>query len=687
MYLLITESPAKAKKIQGFLNENYIVLSSYGHIRDLQKKKTKKYGDPNSFGIDVENNFKPKYVNLIDKKEIIQKLKSASVDRNIIFAADDDREGEAIAWHTAIVLKENINKNNRIVFREISKNAIIKSLENPKKINMNEVNSQQARRIIDRLIGFKLSPCLWKNIQTDVKGLSAGRVQSALLNLVNERDEYIKNYIPETTSTIEGSFQDIQKKATFSFTKEMSTKDLFELLKQNRSFNIISINTENKKIYPEKPFITSSLQQTSQKSLGFSIKYTMNIAQKLYDNGHITYMRTDSTFVSKDFQKKIKTMIDINFNTDYYNKPSSKKVKGAQEAHEAIRMTSLKKPELIGDELRLYNLIYDRTIMSHMKSADYIHHTIQLSNDTISTIGYFSLIYKQLIFPGFKKYNDKTLQKEKEPSFKKIFQLKETISYVKTDNPPQYYDESSIVNLLEKTGIGRPSTYSSIVGTLDNRNYTIKQDIIEEEKTIQVIELKEDNRIIQEEKKMKGRVQKKRIIITHLGIKVLNYLKDNFMNIIRKEFTCEIEKDLDQIAAGKVNYIDIIKKVYDSFIIKVEEQLQNNRIHRNDMKFLGNKGKKEIFISDGKYGPYIQIKDKNVKNLNITKYLEIIQKSISDFTLEDALHLLNFPKTINDNITIHIGPYGYYMKNNGIIYNIKQRKDGIYTEEYCLSLI
>jgi len=687
MYLLITESPAKAKKIEGFLNENYKVRSSCGHIRDLEKKKTKQYGDPKGFGIDVENDFKPKYVNLSDKRDVIKNLKDASVDREIIFAADDDREGEAIAWHTAIVLKADIKKQNRIVFREISQKAILESLKKPREIDMNEVNSQQARRIIDRLIGFKLSPCLWKNIQTTVKGLSAGRVQSALLNLVEERDQYIKNYKPEIISSISGDFRGFDGNGLFTKKDDIETDDLFEIFANDRTFIVSNIEEESLKNYPDKPFITSSLQQTAQRNFGFPIKHTMNIAQKLYDSGHITYMRTDSTFISNEFQDKVKNMINVNFKGGYYNKPNTKKVKGAQEAHEAIRMTSLKKPDINGDELKLYNMIYDRTITSHMKPTEYINHKATLNTGSSDKYGYFTITHKQLIFPGYKIYSDKTLKKEDKPQFQKQYHLQESISSEKEGNTPQYYDESAVVNLLEKTGIGRPSTYSTIVGTLDNRNYTVKQDIIEEDKMAKMITLTQDDEIIEEEKKIKGRVQKKRIVITPLGVKVLEYLRENFMNIIQKDFTCQVEKDLDLIALGERDHIDIIRKVYDSFIDIVERQLSSINKARFDLKFLGNKDKKEIFIGDGKYGPYLQIKDKKVKNMNITKYLELIQKSIQEITIKDALKYLEYPKKINDNIHIHIGPYGYYMKYNGVIYNIQQRKDGEYSEDYCLSLI
>jgi DNA topoisomerase I len=332
-------------------------------------------------------------------------------------------------------------------------------------------------------------------------------------------------------------------------------------------------------------------------------------------------------------------------------------------------------------------MIYDRTFTSHMKPTEYINHKVLLNNKISDKYGYFTISHKQMIFPGYKIYYDKTLKKENKPKFKKQYELQESISTEKEGNLPQYYDESSVVNLLEKTGIGRPSTYSTIVGTLDNRNYTVKQDIIEGDKTAKIITLTQNDEIIEEEKKIKGRVQKKRIVITPLGIKVLEYLRENFMNIIQKDFTCEVEKDLDLIALGERDHIDIIKKVYVSFIDIVERQLSSINKTRVDLKLLGNKGKKEIFIGDGKYGPYLQIKDKKVKNMNITKYLELIQKSIQEVTFEDALKYLEYPKKINDNIYIHIGPYGYYMKYNGIIYNIQQRKDGNYSEEYCLSLI
>ena len=694
MYLLITESPAKAKKIQGFLSDDYLVKSSCGHIRDLEKKKTKTYGDPNGFGIDVDNNFKPKYVNLKDKKDIIQMLKNSAIDRNIIYAADDDREGESIAWHTSKVLKSKSNDKNRIIFREISKKAIINSLKNPKKIDIDYVNSQQARRIIDRLIGFKLSPCLWKHVETNELGLSAGRVQSALLNLLEEREKYIETYETEIELDIIGNFKDLGKCDFLSNDNDVIEyndtyiRNLLELMNQNRTFVIVSNTNKKENIHPEKPFITSSLQQTSQKRLGLTIKTTMDTAQSLYDNGHITYMRTDSTFISEEFQDKIQKKIKHDFGKNYYHKPLSKKVNGAQEAHEAIRMTNIVKPKLNGNEKRLYDLIYERTIVSHMKPAEYLVYLINLENEKVKQYGSFQSKYRQLTFPGFKAYYSIDIDNDLELS-DKVYELIDCESTEKETNKPPLYDEGAIVNLLEKTGIGRPSTYSSIVSTLDNRKYTLKQDIRSEDKSISSIKLDDKGKILQTTKKTKGTNYKQRITITPLGYKVLKYLQDNFMNIIKKEFTSQVEIDLDLIAEGKVVYTDIIRKVYEMFIDTVDRQLSiTNHTNNKNMRKLGIKKGYEIYIGKGKYGEYLQIiKNDETKNISLTNYMKIIKKTFDSITFEEAVHFLKYPKHISDLISIHIGYDGYYMKYKNTNYKIKQNCDGKYTEEYCLSMV
>ena len=679
MSLLITESPAKAKKIQGFLSNEYTVKSSCGHITDLEKKK---------LSIDVDNNFQPTYKVTTDKKDVVKMLKENADGKKVIFAADDDREGEAIAWHTANTLKVDINQKNRIIFREISKKAILEALKKPIQVNMNEVNAQQARRIIDRLIGFKLSPCLWKHIQSSESGLSAGRVQSALLNLLEERETMIESYEPDLILEIKGKFQDL-KDAEYIFTDDFDIDDefmkqLFKKFKRQKTFQVTSSTKKKDKSYPKKPFITSTLQQTSQNELGFPVKMTMDLAQKLYENGHITYMRTDSTFVSEEFQEKIHEYVG----DKYYQKPNEKKVKGAQEAHEAIRPTMLKgEPEVPSEQLRLYNLIFKRTITSHMKPAEYDVYRIKLSNKETKEFGYFTTNYRQMTFPGFLSYGkkDEEFQLEEKPSFQEEYILEECTSSEKDSSKPTLYNESAIVNLLEETGIGRPSTYATIISTLGNRKYTVIQDMKTEDQDVRILQLTKENQLIKKTITQKGKVMKKRINTTPLGRKVLVYLQEHFSNILHKEFTSGVEKDLDKIALGKADYIEVIRKVYESFITAVDQQMSLKKT--SSLTLLGEKQGKKIFMGNGRYGPYLQMINQadQKKNFGLQKYLEMTNMDEKKFTLEDAIKFLKYPKKINDEITIHIGPYGYYMKYNGKNYKINQ--SGKYTEEYCLGVI
>ena len=695
MYLLITESPAKAKKIQTFLSDEYNVKSSCGHITDLEKKKKIRYGNPLDFGIDITNDFKPIYKVLQDKKDIVRMLKASSIDKKVIFASDDDREGEAIAWHTAKILKQNINDKNRIVFREISKKAIINALKDPKSINMDEVNAQQARRIIDRLIGFKLSPCLWKHIETDVIGLSAGRVQSSLLNMILEKEEELDTYEVDIVLDINGSFENIEKISEFYFNSNFEIdiddkfiQELFQKFSKERIFKVISNTIKKETRYPNKPLITSTLQKIAQRELGLSVKCVMDIAQRLYDSVHITYMRKDSTFISNDFQNKINKHIEENYGEGYYNKPKEKKVKGAQEAHEAIRPTNIFKPKLSDlFEKKVYDLIYDKTIISHMKPAEYDVYTLKLVNKNTSEYGYFKTNYNQLTFSGYLSYKNK-VEIDDKPSFISSYKLVKCVSNEYEEDIPSNYNESSIVDLLEKTGIGRPSTYSSIISTLYNRNYTVQEDIITKDIINNCHELDSKGYINRKEIIKKGKTYKKCIILTPLGKIVLNYLRKHFTNIIRKEFTAEVEYDLDKISLGKINYISIIKKVYNTFNEIVERQLSIKSIKSIGMKKLGEKKGNKLYIGKGKYGAYIKLindtKEKE-KNISIDKYLSIINKNINNVSFNEVKEFLKFPKKITDKISICIGQYGYYMKYNGRNYRINQ--SGEYSEDYCNSII
>ena len=682
MYLLITESPAKAKKIQGFLTNQYTVKSSCGHIVDLEKKK---------LSIDVDNDFKPTYKVTGDKRDVVKQLKSASKGKHVILAADDDREGEAIAWHCANVLKVNIQEKNRIVFREISKKAILQALQDPKQIDIHAVNAQQARRIIDRLIGFKLSPCLWKHIKCQETGLSAGRVQSALLNLIDVRETFVKEYESDVSLDIKGQFVDL-KDGDFVFTKEYEIdtnfiKTLFTLFSKDRLFNVIDSTLSKEKVHPPKPFITSSLQQSALNELGMSVSKTMMVAQKLYEAGHITYMRTDSTFISEEFQGKMKTYIDNEYSKGYYRKPGLKKVKGAQEAHEAIRPMELHGlHDIEEDERRLYNLIMKRTITSHMKPAEYDVYKIKLCNSLIEDTGYFTTKYRQLQYPGFMIYTKKDHVIEDKPNFKETYKLLTCYSSEKEEVKPAYYNESMIVNLLEETGIGRPSTYASIMGTLGNRKYTTRENVTADNREEIRIDLMEDDDIVVKTNIVPGKIMKQRIMITPLGKKVLVYLREHFETILDKNFTSGVEKDLDLISEGSLDWIDVIRKVYTCFIDIVDQQM-NSKLS-NTLQILGEKQGKIISLGNGRYGPYLQIeiKDKQQKvNKSIQKYLELIKKDETNITFEDAIQFLKYPKKITNDIYIHIGPHGYYMKSDGKNYSIKQ--DGNYTEDYCLQIV
>jgi len=690
MSILIVESPAKCKKIQSFLDKSCIVKSSVGHIRTLDTKWA-------NTDIVINDDFEPPFVVIKDKQEVIKNLKSQSRNRKVILAADDDREGEAIAWHCGDVLNVNFNDNNRIIFREITKKAILDSLKNPTKLNMDEVNAQKARAVIDLLIGYKLSPCLWANIVTKEKGLSAGRVQSALLKLLFDREKEIKEYEPEYSFDIQGKFKDLEKSEFIFDDKSLSDdididedyiKNMFKLFSEDRTFKVSENKVSEEKKYPDKPFITSSLQQDAQKSFGFNVKKTMITAQKLYENGLITYMRTDSTIISEDFKRVLNEHITSNFGPDYYNSPKVKKIKGSQEAHECIRPTSLQEisvDKFERDDIKLYNMIYDRTIKSHMKPAIYTVNSIKLVNSNTNDIGYFTSKQKEIKFKGYLAYKrggkgEKEDKDSKNVEFKNEYKLREADCYDKCSSPPEPYNESAIVKLLENTGIGRPSTYANIISTLYNRNYTLTENIQSPDKDENVINLDKKNNITDKINNVKGKIMKNKIIVTELGNNVLTYLDDKFHDIIHKNFTVNVEKDLDKISNGELIWTNVINKVYNSFLPIVIREI-GNKI-KTDNKVLGMYKNKEVKSGVGQYGPYILY---NKKFTSISSYLKSNKKTIDELIIDDCISILKYPIKINKDIQICLGPYGTYIKYNKKNYKIKQNID--YTEAYCLGII
>ena len=691
MSILIVESPAKCKKIQSFLDKTCIVKSSVGHIRGLDNKWA-------NTDIEINDDFQPPFIVIPGKEDVIRSLKKDSKGRKVIMAADDDREGEAIAWHCGDILKVNFNDNNRIIFREITKKAVLHALNNPGKLNMDEVNAQKARSVIDLLIGYKLSPCLWANIKTKEKGLSAGRVQSALLKLLYDREKEITDYDPEYTFDIQGKFKSLLEKSEFTFKSsceddidEDYIKNMFKLFSEDRLFKVFENKVSEEKKYPDKPFITSSLQQDAQKSFGYPVKKTMGLAQKLYENGKITYMRTDSTIVSEDFQQLLQDNITSNFGQEYYNTPKVKKVKGSQEAHECIRPTSLEElneSSFDNDEIKLYNMIYDRTIKSHMKPAIYTVNSIKLHNSNTNHVGHFSAKQKELKFKGFLAYKragkeekeDKEDKESKNIEFKNEYKLLECSCYDKCSLPPEPYNESAIVKLLENTGIGRPSTYASIISTLYNRNYTLTKTIKTEDYEENVIHLNKTNIIDEKMKSVKGKTMKNKIVVTELGNRVLHYLNDKFHDIIHKNFTSGVETDLDKISKGELIWTNVINKVYNSFLPIVIREIGNKVSKSNNI--LGMYKNKEVKSGTGQYGPYILY---NKKFTNITNYLKSNKKTVDQLTIDDCELILKYPIKINKDIQVCLGPYGTYIKYKGK--NHKIRQDIEYTEDYCLSIV
>jgi DNA topoisomerase I len=686
MKLIIVESPAKAKKIQTFFDKNVVVRSSFGHINGLDTSKLDKM---------IENDFKPIYK--ISNPKIVQELKNIQCS-DIVLAADDDREGDAIAWHTGNLFKLDYNKNNRIKFNEISKKAIENALENPTTLNIHSVNAQRARQFIDLYIGYKVSPLLWKHIKTDAKGLSAGRVQSCLLNLLIEHQQEIVDYTPEHNYKLDSNMysDDINLPSQFQFNSKNINDDLVKkilnIMIQNKTYKITKRDISEEKSYSPKPLITSTLQQRAQNEFGFPVKMTMNIAQKLYENGKITYMRTDSTYISDDFKKCLYKNITENYGKEYYMNIQCKKVKGAQEAHEAIRPTNLN-TELSDNykdcDKKLYELIKRITIMSHMQHAKFDILTLDMTNDLLKEYGYFISKIKSLKFDGYLKYMGKDLERVKLSVYQNInmVKLKDAICKYVESNPPQYYNESTIVKKLENSGIGRPSTYANLIDTLYNRKYTINKDIDPIEKTQKCISLKNDN--IQEyNESYKSNIQKKRIVVTDLGNLVNNYLNSVLPNMLNTDFTANVENDLDLVSDGRMDWYDVIRKIYDTFNPVIITQISiGNTTNTSSDKLLFQYKNKDVVLKNGKYGEYLRY---GTKNYNIQGYLKYKKIESDKIALDDFETLIQFPKKIckhkNIDICIHIGPYGYYMKYGKKNYRIDQNSNS-WTKDYCIHLL
>ena len=663
--LVIVESPAKAKTIKKYLGDDFEVTSSQGHIRDLPTKE---------IGIDIDNDFTPKYIINPDKKRIVNDLKRMSASAKVVYlASDDDREGEAISWHLKTALELTDDKIKRIVFHEITEKAIKNAVANPRKIDMDLVNSQQARRLLDRLVGYKLSPVLWKKIKS---GLSAGRVQSVAVKMIVEREREIRNFKSEKSFKVVASFKTVDDKTFCAELKkntknEEETKALFLEL-SNKNFEISKV--EKKKVVksPVAPFTTSTLQQEASTKLGFSVTQTMLLAQHLYEAGKISYMRTDSVVLSEDAIKQAQKVIKQTYGEEYcQQRQFTTKSKNAQEAHEAIRPTHFEDIEVSADEKeqKLYTLIRTRALASQMADAIINKTTLTITPDN-TTI--FIAKGEVIEFDGFLKlYQTKKDEEEddniKLPKVKEgdILTLIKLIGKEKHSQGPSRFSEASLVKELEEKGIGRPSTYAPTIATIQNRGYIIKDSREGEKVEFKVITL-EKNKITEGiEKKTEGS-EKNKLYPTDIALITNDFLVTNFAEITNYDFTAKVEKELDDIAEGKNNWIKMLQNFYDKFISEVNKCSNSERVEFTS-RLLGVDPKtgKNIYVRVAKFGPVIQIGDKNENEK--PHFINLLKgQNVESITLNDVLKLMSFPKIIgeykNKEVIVNIGPYGAYIK-------------------------
>lgn len=692
--LVIVESPAKAKTIQKFLGNGYEVKSSFGHIRDLQDKK---------LSVDVERNFTPEYVIPSDKKKVVAELKKAAASASTVWlASDEDREGEAISWHLFETLGLNEAHTRRIVFHEITKDAIVNAVRNPRSIDMNLVNAQQARRVLDRLVGFELSPVLWRKIQPK---LSAGRVQSVALRLVVEREKEIMAFENEAFYKVEAFFHPAGFPAAVKVKAVLDTK--FKTIDEAREFlqdcigaefTVSDVEKKEATRFPAAPFTTSTLQQEAARKLRFPVSMTMRVAQSLYERGLITYMRTDSTNLSTLALGAAKNFITGNFGPEYSKTRQFKThSKGAQEAHEAIRPTYIENTEIEGtaQEQKLYNLIWKRTVASQMADAKVLNTTLRVASDKRSEK--FNAQATQVLFDGFLKlYIEGTDNQEAEeeevmlPDLQVGTKMEEKgiNAECKFTAAPPRYSEATLVKKLEELGIGRPSTYAPTIATLTTgRGYIVKGD--KEGKKITVNDLVLRNGNISEKSKTETvGAERGRLLPQEIGMIVTDYLEKNFTDIMGYDFTANVEKEFDQIADGNLVWNDVIGAFYTPFHKKVDEVLHDgNYSHVSKELGTDSEGNK-ITAKFGKFGPYIQ-KGEGEK----AQYASLGKDQlIENITLEDALKMFQLPRTVGEYNGIQVvarkGPYGAFLKYGDRNFSIPRGKDPLkITLDECAAII
>ena len=670
--LVIVESPAKAKTIEKFLGQDYKVMSSYGHIRDLKKKE---------LSVD-DDTLEPEYEIPEEKKKLVEDLRSrANKAEKVWLASDEDREGEAISWHLCEVLGLDKQKTNRIVFHEITKPAILEAIEHPRHLDMNLVNAQQARRVLDRIVGFKLSPVLWRKVKP---ALSAGRVQSVAVRLIVEREREIQNFKSETYYSVNGIFAitnadgsatEVKAQLATRFKTENEVMAFLEKCKDS-TFTVESISKKPVKRTPAPPFTTSTLQQEAARKLGFTVSQTMMVAQHLYESGRITYMRTDSVNLSKLCLGASKEEI-----TRLYGKEYSKtrqyhtSAKGAQEAHEAIRPTYMDQMEIDGSaqEKRLYELIWKRTIASQMADAEIEKTTVNIA---ISGIEEQFVAQGEVVkFDGFiKVYRESTDDDEQQeefghilPPMKKGQELtrREISAMERFSQGPQRYTEASLVHKMEELGIGRPSTYAPTISTIQQRDYVQKGDKKGEDRPYMIYVLK-GKQIAQKTRKENVGSEKGKLIPTDIGIVVNDFLIKNFNDIMDYNFTAKVELDFDKIAEGEEKWTDMMHHFYNNFIPEVENTMNSRDTHKAGERQLGLDPKtgRPVFIKIGRFGPVVQVGTAEDKDKPMFAQLPK-EQSMEAITLQEAMELFKLPREVgeyeNKPVTIGAGRFGPYI--------------------------
>ena len=676
--LVIVESPAKAKTIEGFLGKDFIVKSSIGHIRDLPKK--------GGMAIDIENGFKPTYEVSVDKKKVVDELTKLSKKSDLVWlATDEDREGEAIAWHLLESLKLDESKTKRIVFNEITKTAINNAVENPRKIDFNLVNAQQARRVLDRLVGFELSPVLWKKVKY---GLSAGRVQSVAVRLIVEREKEIIDFVSKSTYKVTAQFLSSQGKVfKADLSNRFDTKEeAIDFLNScaTSDFSISSLKKKPAKKSPSAPFTTSTLQQEASRKLGFTVGQTMSVAQKLYESGKITYMRTDSVNLSGDAVKSASNYIESTFGADYSKSRSySAKSKGAQEAHEAIRPTNLANSSVEGErnQMRLYDLIWKRTIASQMSDAQLERTTaeIVISNRKEKFVAKGEMIK----FDGFLKVYLESTDDETEEQDGMLPKLvdgesvssKEINAIERFSKPKARYTEASLVKRLEELGIGRPSTYASTITTVQNRGYVVKGQS-EGVKTPFIFLRLKDSHVEESLKTEKTGSDKSKMKPTDIGVVVTDFLKSHFSDVMDYGFTADVEKEFDDIARGEKVWNEMIGQFYDGFAKTVNEVADNSEAAKGQRLLGQEPGTGEnVYVKIGRFGPMAQIGE--VSDEKKPRFASLLaDQSIGTINLEQALELFKLPRTVGEfegeEVVASVGRFGPYLRFKGKFVSIKK---------------